>query len=294
MAARRRRGARRRVRHPAAAAQQVRGALHQPAVARQAGPAAAGLAAARARGPVPRDVRPADHRLRPADRRDPGAARAGHRHHRGGRVDLDAGQRRRPRPGSRRPRRAPGSSPPACPSSSTSGSSRSPAAPRSSSRRSPTGSPSPTASTGSPRAARASAAPRSARRSTPRWSRSTRSTRLAADDPPPARVVLLSDGANTSGRDPFEAAQDAMNAGIPVDTISFGTPSGVINRRGGVPMRVPVDGEDPASGRRGNRRQLPPGRHRARSCVPSTRTSARPSVTPPNGPTSRRASSGSG
>jgi Ca-activated chloride channel family protein len=66
---------------------------------------------------------------------------------------------------------------------------------------------------------------------------------LAADDPPPARVVLLSDGANTSGRDPFEAAQDALNAGIPVDTISFGTPSGVINRRGGVPMRVPVDGE---------------------------------------------------
>jgi Ca-activated chloride channel family protein len=66
---------------------------------------------------------------------------------------------------------------------------------------------------------------------------------LAADDPPPARVVLLSDGANTSGRDPDEAALDALNAGIPVDTISFGTPSGVINRRGGVPMRVPVDGE---------------------------------------------------
>lgn len=65
----------------------------------------------------------------------------------------------------------------------------------------------------------------------------------AAEEPPPARVVLLSDGANTSGRDPDEAAQDALNAGIPVDTISFGTPAGVLNGRGGVPMRVPVDGE---------------------------------------------------
>ncbi|HEY6593512.1 MAG TPA: VWA domain-containing protein [Asanoa sp.] len=65
----------------------------------------------------------------------------------------------------------------------------------------------------------------------------------AADQPPPARIVLLSDGANTSGRDPAEAARDALGAGIPVDTISFGTPGGVIARRGGVPMRVPVDGE---------------------------------------------------
>lgn len=65
----------------------------------------------------------------------------------------------------------------------------------------------------------------------------------ASDDPPPARVVLLSDGANTSGRDPDEAAVEANSDGIPVDTISFGTTSGEIGRRGGVPMSVPVDGD---------------------------------------------------
>jgi Ca-activated chloride channel family protein len=65
----------------------------------------------------------------------------------------------------------------------------------------------------------------------------------AAEEPPPARVVVLSDGANTSGRDPAEAATDALNVGVPIDTISFGTAEGVITRRGGVPMRVPVDGE---------------------------------------------------
>lgn len=65
----------------------------------------------------------------------------------------------------------------------------------------------------------------------------------AAEDPPPARIVLLSDGANTSGRDPEAAASDAIGANIPVDTISFGTPSGYIDQGGGRPLRVPVDGE---------------------------------------------------
>ncbi len=61
----------------------------------------------------------------------------------------------------------------------------------------------------------------------------------AADQPPPARVVVLSDGANTSGRDPAMAATDAVEAGVPVDTISFGTADGRI--AGG--QLVPVDGE---------------------------------------------------
>jgi len=65
----------------------------------------------------------------------------------------------------------------------------------------------------------------------------------AAEEPPPARVVLLSDGANTSGRDPDEAAGEANTAGVPVDTISFGTSGGELSQRGGVPMAVPVDGE---------------------------------------------------
>jgi len=65
----------------------------------------------------------------------------------------------------------------------------------------------------------------------------------AAEEPPPARVVLLSDGANTAGRDPDEAAGEAATAGVPVDTISFGTAEGTItNGRGVTP--VPVDGEN--------------------------------------------------
>jgi Ca-activated chloride channel family protein len=64
----------------------------------------------------------------------------------------------------------------------------------------------------------------------------------AAKDPPPARVVVLSDGANTAGRDPLEAAEDAVRAKVPVHTISFGTPSGSVDR-GGRAIRVPVDGQ---------------------------------------------------
>ncbi len=64
----------------------------------------------------------------------------------------------------------------------------------------------------------------------------------ADQDPPPARIVLLSDGANTSGRDPLAAAADATQAHVPVHTISFGTASGYVDR-GGRPIRVPVDGQ---------------------------------------------------
>jgi Ca-activated chloride channel homolog len=64
----------------------------------------------------------------------------------------------------------------------------------------------------------------------------------AADDPPPARVVLLSDGANTSGRDPAEVSAEAATAQVPVDTIAFGTADGTITQ-GTRTQRVPVDGE---------------------------------------------------
>ncbi|MEV4202333.1 VWA domain-containing protein [Micromonospora globbae] len=64
----------------------------------------------------------------------------------------------------------------------------------------------------------------------------------AATEPPPARIVLLSDGANTSGLDPMEAAAEAVAAKVPVHTISFGTPNGFVDR-GGRPIQVPVDGQ---------------------------------------------------
>jgi Ca-activated chloride channel family protein len=63
----------------------------------------------------------------------------------------------------------------------------------------------------------------------------------AAKNPPPARIIVLSDGANTSGMDPMESAADAVSAKVPVHTISFGTPSGFVDR-GGRPIQVPVDG----------------------------------------------------
>ncbi|MFI0348889.1 VWA domain-containing protein [Actinomadura sp. 9N407] len=58
---------------------------------------------------------------------------------------------------------------------------------------------------------------------------------------PPGRVVLLSDGTNTAGRSPQEAAQRATRARIPVSTIAYGTPEGVFYQNGAA-IPVPVDG----------------------------------------------------
>jgi Ca-activated chloride channel family protein len=63
----------------------------------------------------------------------------------------------------------------------------------------------------------------------------------AADDPPPSHVVLLSDGANTTGRAPQDAAADAAAAGVPVSTIAYGTAEGVVDVND-EQVPVPADG----------------------------------------------------
>lgn len=61
----------------------------------------------------------------------------------------------------------------------------------------------------------------------------------------PAAIVLLSDGASTSGRDPIELARDARRLGIPIHTVALGTETGTIEvptRSGGTQTRrVPPD-----------------------------------------------------
>jgi Ca-activated chloride channel family protein len=61
-----------------------------------------------------------------------------------------------------------------------------------------------------------------------------------ADGPPPARVVLLSDGFRTAGRSMEDAATAAAGANIPISTIAFGTDEGTI-RIGNQTQAVPVD-----------------------------------------------------
>jgi Ca-activated chloride channel homolog len=58
--------------------------------------------------------------------------------------------------------------------------------------------------------------------------------------PPPARIVLMSDGKQTTGRDEFEVATKAGAAHIPISTISFGTLYGTVDING-EEVPVPVD-----------------------------------------------------
>src|SRR3982075_607299 len=66
------------------------------------------------------------------------------------------------------------------------------------------------------------------------------------DTPPPARIILFSDGKETSPSNPdnprgaFTAARAAHDQGVPVSTISFGTKDGTVTVDGNQ-VPVPVD-----------------------------------------------------
>jgi Ca-activated chloride channel family protein len=56
-----------------------------------------------------------------------------------------------------------------------------------------------------------------------------------------AAVILLTDGQNSAGPDPLEAARLAAERGLRVYTVGFGTEHGEISWGGGPPMRVALD-----------------------------------------------------
>ena len=186
-----------------------------------------------ARAAVPLAGRPRD-RARPAggDRRRAGRAGLGDARHR--HVGLDERDRRRAdaaRPRPRRPRRAsstasrsrcrPGSSPtptvptPCCARPRTATRSRRPC-----------------------RRCRPTAAPRPATRS----QSALNALGKRGEKSPPAAIVLLSDGASKTGRDPAEVAREAKAAGVPIYTVALGTADGIVQAQGQT-LAVPPDPE---------------------------------------------------
>jgi Ca-activated chloride channel family protein len=67
-----------------------------------------------------------------------------------------------------------------------------------------------------------------------------------APEPPPARILLLTDGFRTYGRSMEDAAAAAAAANVPVSTVAFGTDEGVVDIAGQL-YRVPVDRDSMAT-----------------------------------------------
>jgi len=70
----------------------------------------------------------------------------------------------------------------------------------------------------------------------------SQATTAKGDKPPPARIVLMSDGANTTGRSVPDAAAAAKKAGIQISTIAFGTDTGTVTFDG---QTIPVPADKP-------------------------------------------------
>jgi Ca-activated chloride channel family protein len=68
----------------------------------------------------------------------------------------------------------------------------------------------------------------------------SQATTAKGDKPPPARIVLMSDGANNKGRKVTDAAAAAKKVAVQVSTIAFGTDNGTVTY-GGETIPVPAD-----------------------------------------------------
>jgi Ca-activated chloride channel family protein len=95
-------------------------------------------------------------------------------------------------------------------------------------------------------AARATATPTATPR--PNSAAATDSGQPLSQDPPPTVILLLSDGASTTGRvEPLDAARNARRVGIPIYTIALGTEAGTVDVPvSGRSRRLPVP-PDPAT-----------------------------------------------
>jgi Ca-activated chloride channel family protein len=67
-------------------------------------------------------------------------------------------------------------------------------------------------------------------------------TTAKGDKPPPARIVLMSDGASNKGRPVTDAAAAAKKAAVQVSTIAFGTDTGTVTYDG---ETIPVPADKP-------------------------------------------------